>query len=168
MARKKLTPLGTYRAAVEKRDSKIAAAKAEFAATRNAAIESAGDVAEKIHRVETDDKLTPAERLKIPKGLPPWPRIVLGIYKAELEIARKRKKDNPITERGKPSTADEPSDIAYEKVGAVVGLSADRIKALCNEARQHLKEGQPAGFVVEISAAEFKRRILRKSKPKTA
>jgi hypothetical protein len=168
MARKKLTPLETHRAAVEKRDATIAAAQAEFVATRNAEIKSARDVAEKILLVETDDKLTPAERLRILKGLPAWPRIVLGIYNAELKLARKRKKDNPITERGEHSAADEPSDIAYEGVGGVVELGADRIKALCNEARQHLKEGQPAGFVVEISAAEFKRQILRKTKAKTA
>jgi hypothetical protein len=162
MARKKLTPLETYRAAVEKRDATIGAAQTEFAATRKAMIESARVAEEKIIRVETDDKLTPAERLEMLKGLQAWPRIVLGIYKAELEIARKRKKDNPATEPGESSAADEPSDMAYERVGAVVELGADRIKALCKEAREHLREGQPAEFVVEISVAEFKRRILRK------
>ena len=73
------------------------------------------------------------------------------MYEAELKAVS-------AADRGKPS------DVAYEKVGKVVGLGPDRIKALCNEARRHLKEGMPAGFVVNMTAAEFERRILRKNR----
>ena len=93
--RKKLTPLETYRAAVAKRDAAIAAAQAEFVATRNAEMEAARGVTEKIIRVETDDTLTPAERLEILKGLQAWPRMVLGVYQAELEIANGQRRNNP-------------------------------------------------------------------------
>ena len=163
--RRKLTPLQTYRAAAEKRDAAIAAAQAEFEATCNAHAEAWLDAIESIIEVQTDDRLTSAERLKKLKALPAWPRIVLGLYLAELKIAQAQKDNNPVAEPG------EPSDTAYNKVGAVVGLGADRIKQLCDVGRRQLKERQPAEYVVEISAAEFERRMLRKHravKAKTA
>jgi hypothetical protein len=148
----KRTPLQERHAALEKLHAAWQKALEEFESKRLDAIERPVNDRDKIIRAETDPKLSPKERLEIFKGLQGWPRIVLGLYEAEL----------------KNVTADDgdgkPSDIAYEKVGNVVGLGPDRIKALCNEARRHLKEGMPAGFVVNMTAAEFERRILRRNR----
>jgi hypothetical protein len=70
----------------------------------------------------------------------------LGIYEAErTRVARKARKDR----HGKPS------DIAYDAVGKVVGLSGERVKALCSEGRRHLQEGMPPR--PQVSVAAFKR-----------
>lgn len=150
--RKKLTPLAAYRAALTKRDAALSTAQAGFAAARDAAVEEALDEAEKTIEAH-DPKLSPKKRLEIFKSLKAWPRIVLGIYEAELEIAQaqKQKSNDPVAK----STAGEPSDIAYERVGEVVELGADRIKTLCRRGRRHLKEGQPPR--PRISAAQFLR-----------
>ena len=147
----KRTPLQEYRVALDKLHAAREKARREFEAGRLKAVERPKADRDKIIRAETDPSLSPEERLEIFKGLQGWPRIVLGLYEAELE-------NITAADRGKPS------DIAYEKVGNVVGLGPDRIKALCNEARRHLKEGMPAGFVVNLTAAEFERRILRRNR----
>jgi hypothetical protein len=149
----KRTPLREYRAALEKLNADQEKARREFEARRLKAVERSKADRDKIIRAETDPSLSPEERLEIFKGLQGWPRIVLGLYEAELEN---------ITNADRPG---KPSDIAYEKVGKVLGLlGPDRIKALCNEARRQLKEGMPAGFVVNMTAAEFERRILRRTR----
>jgi len=147
MARRKLTPREAHRAALEK----LGEALEQFESQRLDAIERSLDEREEIKRAETDPNLSPEERLEIFKSVQAWPRIVLGLYEAERKAV---------------SAADvgKPSDIAYEKIGKVVRLGPDRIKALCNEARRHLKEGMPAGFVVEMTAAEFERRIIRRNR----
>ena len=147
----KRTPLQERRVALEKRNAAWQKAQEEFESKKLDAIERVLNDRDKILRVETDPSLSPEQRLEIFKGLQGWPRIVLGLYEAEL-------KNVTADDRGKPS------DIAYEKVGKVVGLGPDRIKALCNEARRHLKEGMPARFVLKMTAAEFERRILRRRK----
>jgi hypothetical protein len=149
----KRTPLQEHRTALEKRRAAEEKARREFEARRLKAVERPKADRDKIIRAEADPSLSPEERLEIFKSLQGWPRIVLGLYEAELEKARSS------AHHGKPS------DIAYEKVGKVLGLlGPDRIKALCNEARRQLKEGMPAGFVVKMTAAEFERRILRRNR----
>jgi hypothetical protein len=150
----KRTPLQEYRTALEKRRAAEEKARREFEARRLKAVERPKADRDKIIRAETDPSLSSEERLEIFKGLQGWPRIVLGLYEAERE-------NITAADRGKPS------DIAYEKVGEVVSLGPDRIKALCNQARRHLKEGMPAGFVVKMTAAEFERQILRRDRKRT-
>jgi hypothetical protein len=150
----KRTPLQEYRAAREKRRAAHEKADEEFESKKLDALERALNDRDKIIQIETDPSLTPEQRLVAFKSLRGWPRIVLGLYKAEHEniTAADRR-------HGKPS------DIAYEKVARVLGLGAERIKALCNEARRQLKERMPEGLVVKTTAAEFERRILgRKNK----
>jgi hypothetical protein len=137
----KRTPLQEYRAALE-----------TFELAKLRAREKALSDYEKTFRVHTDPSLSPTERLQLFKSLQAWPRIVLGIYQAELTIAQKQKRDNPAGVHGKPS------DIAYEKIAKVVCLENDRIHALCKQGRRHLREGQPQK--PKISAARF-REILR-------
>ena len=148
----KRTHLQEYRAARAKLNAAQEKAQEEFDTWRLDQVERSCDEWDSIIQIESDPSLSSEQRLAGLKKLRGWPRIVLGLYQAELKN---------ITAADRPG---KPSDIAYEKVGEVVELSASRIKALCKEARQHLKEGQRAGFVVEISAAEFERRILRKTK----
>jgi hypothetical protein len=147
--RKKLTPLAAYRAALTKRDEALSTAQAGFAAARDAAVEEALDEAEKTIEAH-DSKLPPKKRLEIFKSLKAWPRIVLGIYEAELETAQAQKQKSIAK-----WAAGEPSDIAYERVGEAVELGTDRIKALCRQGRRHLKEGQPPR--PRISVAQFRR-----------
>src|SRR5215813_6240680 len=69
------------------------------------------------------------------RGFRRWPRIVLGLYEAELAIAQNDRKQNGVTRTGTPS------DIAYDEVGRAVGLGLDRVRDLCREGRRHLKHG---------------------------
>ena len=103
-------------------------------------------------RAETDLTLSPEQRLDIFKGLQAWPRIVLGLYEAELAIAQNDRKENGDTEH-----TDEPSDIAYDAVGEAIDLGPDRVRNLCREGRAHRQEGMPTK--PKISAAEFKKLI---------
>jgi hypothetical protein len=152
MTKRKRTPLQEYRTALEEVRAAQEKAEAEFANKELDAIDRTLDDRDKVIRAETDPNLSPEERLALFKSLQAWPRIVLGLYEAE---------QKNVTAAERPG---KPSDIAYEKVGKVVGLGPDRIKALCNEARRQLKEGMPAGFVVNITAGEFERRILRRNR----
>jgi hypothetical protein len=148
----KRTPLQEHRVALEKLRAAQKKSQEEFDAKGLNAVERVLADRDKIIQAETDPGLSPDERLALFKSLQAWPRIVLGLYEAELEN---------VTERDRPG---EPSDIAYEKVGNVVGLGPDRIKALCNQGPRHLKEGMPAAIKVRMTAAEFKRRILRRNR----
>ena len=131
----KRTPLQELRVALQ-----------TFGKAKEAAIGRARSDAEKVHRIETDGSFTPQQRLETLKSLQMWPRIVLGIYEAErARVARKERKDRH----------EEPSDIAYDAVGKVVGLSGERVKALCREGRRHLQEGMPPR--PQVSVAAFKR-----------
>jgi hypothetical protein len=100
-------------------------------------------------RALSDRDLSLDQRLDIFKKLQAWPRIVLGLYCAELVIAQKDRKDNGTPEYGR----EEPSEIALRKVGEAVGLGPDRIRALCTEGRCHLEQGMPQMGV--ITAAKF-------------
>ena len=146
----KRTPSQEYSAALAKRNAAQEKAQEKFDNWRLDQLEKSLDDRDSIIKIESDPSLSPEQRLELFKSLRGWPRIVLGLYKAERENISADDGDG------------KPSDIAYEKVGQVVGLGPDRIKALCNEARRHLKEGMPAGFVVNMTAAEFERRILRR------
>src|SRR5262249_51328801 len=148
----KRTPLQERHIALEKLNAARKKAQEKFESKKLDAIERALNDYEKIKQIETDPSLTPEERLVAFRGLRGWPRIVLGLYEAELEN---------VTAADSPGKS---SDIAYEKVGKVVRLGSDRIKALCNEARRQLKEGMPAGFVVNMTAAEFEGRLLRRNR----
>lgn len=108
---------------------------------------------EKTHQAVLDPSLSPDERLDLFMALQAWPRIVLGLYEAESAIARKQKKQNPTQEHG------EPSDTAYDVVGAALGLGPDRIRDLCREGRRHVGQGMPRKL--EIRAAEFVEKYLR-------
>src|SRR5262245_44669688 len=136
----KRTPLEKYRRAQHAFES----AKLDM-------LEAGVEEAEKTQRAENDPDYSPKERLDIFKSLQAWPRIVLGLYEAELAIAQNDRKQNGDTKHGKPS------DIAYEAVGKAVGLGPDRVRDLCREGRRHLKEGWPARL--KISAAQFKEYI---------
>src|SRR5262252_5438356 len=139
----KRTPLQEYRAALAKRDAAIEKARKDLETTTSIWVKRAEEERERIKRIESDPSLSPEQRIALLMSLRGWPRIVLGLYQAELIN---------ITAADGPGT---PSDIAYENVGKVVGLGPDRIKALCSEARRQLREGMPAGFVVNMTAAEF-------------
>jgi hypothetical protein len=116
------------------------------AKAKEAAIERVVSDADKVLWIETDGSLTPQQRLEILKSLQALPRIVLGVYEAErARVAQVARKDRHR----------EPSDIAYDAVGRVVGLSGERVKALCSEGRRHLKEGMPPK--PRVSVAAFKR-----------
>jgi hypothetical protein len=147
----KRTPLREYRAALEKRNAAQEKARDRFESKKLDAIERALDDREKIWRIETDPNLSPDERLALCKSLLGWARMVLGMYGAELEAVSA----DDVGRR---------SEIAYEKVGKVVGLGPDRIKALCNEGRRQLKEGMSAELAVRMTAAKFERRMLRRNR----
>ena len=138
----KRTPLQEYRAALEKRNAALQA----FGRAKEAAIERVVSDAEKVLRIEKDGSLTSRKRLEILKSLQAWPRIVLGVYEAK----RAR-----VAQEARKNRHGEPSDIAYNAVGKVIGLSGDRVKALCSEGRRHLKEGIPPK--PRVSVAAFKR-----------
>jgi hypothetical protein len=135
-----------------------------------AEIEKASAEAENTVRALSDPDLSPDQRLDIFKKLQAWPRIVLGLYRAELALAQKDRKDNGTPEYG----SEEPSEIALRIVGDAVGfLGPDRIHDLCREGRRHEREGMPqqgtvtvaqfeevlSGHVPESSAAVYKELI---------
>jgi hypothetical protein len=131
---------------------------------------------EKLHRVKLDLReqaladqektllivdphlsLSPNERLDLFMALQAWPRIVLGLYRAELAFAQKEreteKKENRVPKTG------QPSEIARAVVAEALGLGPDRIRDLCRNGDRHLKQGMPRK--PEIRAAEFVDRVLR-------
>jgi hypothetical protein len=120
----------------------------KFQAARLDAWEEVVTEAERTLRAETDPALSPNERLDIFMSLQAWPRIVLGLYRAELAIAQ-----------SDPAHKGEPSDIAYDVVGESLGLGPDRIRDLCREGRRHEDQGMPAK--PKISATEFVGKVLR-------
>jgi hypothetical protein len=136
---------------------KLEAIKQQTLAVGRAYIESDFVETEKMIRAISDPALSPKQRIKELKKLLVWPRIILGLYKAELAIAQKNKKEKGAAEHG------HPSDTALDIVGAAVGLKADRIKDLCKEGRHHV-EDQRLPPKPEITAAEFKR-ILGTGEP---
>jgi len=117
------------------------------------ALNKAGDEAEKTLKAETDPSLTLDQRLEIFKGLQAWPRIVLGLYNAELALAQEKRKNHGAPKYGR----EEPSETAFRVVGEAVRLGPDRIRDLCREGRRHLKERMPPK--PEIRAAEFIKRL---------
>jgi hypothetical protein len=147
--KRKPTPLQERRAMVEK----LIAAHEEFENKKLDAIEKYLNDTDKIKRAETDSSLSAKERLEIFKSHLAWPRIVLGIYEAELAIAQKERNEKGPPEYGRL----EPSEIAADAVGRVVGLKRDRIFKIVNEGRQHIADGQPQSNKVNITAAEFEK-----------
>jgi hypothetical protein len=152
----KRTPSQEYRAALAKRDATIEKAEEEFDTWRLDQVEKSLDECDIIKQIEFDPSLSSERRLALCKKLRGWPRIVLGIYEAELEVAEARKRHNSASEHGKPS------DIAYGRVGRAIGLGTERVKALCGEGRRQLRDGMSAGLKAKMTAAEFERRILRR------
>ncbi len=151
---KRKSPLQVINEALKKRDAAKEQAQKTLEAITWAWVEKAKADRDEIKRAKTDPNLSPEERLKIFKSVQAWPRIVLGLYEAEREIAENAGEDG------------EPSDTAYQKVGEIVELGDDRVKALCNEGRQHLREGMSANMKIKMTAAEFEERILRRKKSK--
>jgi hypothetical protein len=90
-------------------------------------------------KAEQDPDLSPRQRLDIFKRLQAWPRIVLGLYRAELEIAQTKKQQSGAQDFGD----EKPSDAAYRVIGEALGLGPDRIHDLCAEGRQQESEGWP-------------------------
>jgi hypothetical protein len=160
----KLTPVEEYKTLRER-----------VADQMKAAHKRVHDDAEKTARALSDPDLSFDERLEIFKSLQAWPRIVLGLYEAELAIAQKDRK-----EKGRPKYGgEEPSEIAPRVVGETIGLGPDRVRDLCRKGRTHLKQGMPpkAGqmtvamfrqmfstVVPEEEAAEFKKVFLGKER----
>lgn len=89
--KKKLTPLQEVRT----QDAELQAAWEKWNAGRREAREKSREDARETLRAFTDPDLSLDERLEILKGLPSWPRIVLGLYEAERAIAEQRKKETP-------------------------------------------------------------------------
>lgn len=115
-----------------------------------AAAENVHAEAEKTLRALSDPDLSPDDTLEIFKTLQAWPRIVLGLYRAELIIAKKDRKDKGAPEYGQEM----PSEIARNVVAEAVDLGPDRVRELCKEGLRHLKQGMPSR--VETTAAEFR------------
>jgi hypothetical protein len=149
------TPQEKYRATLAKRDAAHKAADEEFEAT--ALTEIFGDLEKLLQAHEAKPRLSREQWLEVYKSLKALPTIVLGIYETERAIAEKQKKENPDQE-----SSDEPSDIAYEEVGKVIGVGEDRVKALCHEAREQIKKGWPTNMKLGITAAEFDRMLRGK------
>jgi hypothetical protein len=162
----KRTPLQEYRAMVAKRDAAHNAADEEFESKRLDAIERSLNERDKIIQAETDPSLSREERQKIFRSLRAWPRIALGIYETELAIAKKERREKGPPEYGRL----EPSEIAADAVGNVVGLKRDRIFKLVSKGKRHIEEikradrRQPTGekitgekIKVNITAAEFEK-----------
>jgi hypothetical protein len=146
--KRKLTALQRLSAANAKRDAARIALDAADEEVLNVIF---GDYEKQIQVHEINPSLSPEKRLEILKSSKAWPRIVLGLYEEELAIAQKQKEENPDEELG------EPSDIAYDKVGKFIGVREDRVKALCNEGRQQIRDGLSEKLKVNISIAEFKK-----------
>jgi len=121
----------------------------EFHDARLKALEKATGEVEETHRAETDPALTPNQRLTIFKGLQAWPRIVLGLYRAERAAAKVERKRLGVPKYGRET----PAEIARMVVGEAIGLGPDRVRDLCKEGTRHLNEGFPPR--PEIRAAEF-------------
>ena len=125
----------------------------QAAAEVQAEMENVYAEAEKIASAQSNPDLSFDERLEIFKTLQAWPRIVLGLYRAELGIARKDRSGKGAPEYGR----EKPSEIARYAVGDAIGLGPDRVHELCKEGSRHLKQGMPPKE--EITAAKF-RQIL--------
>jgi hypothetical protein len=106
--------------------------------------------AEKTVQALSDPDLSFDERLQIFKTLQAWPRIVLGLYRAELAIVRKERSEKGAPEYGR----EKPSEIARYAVGDALGLGPDRVRELCKEGLRHLNQGMPPK--PEITVAQFK------------
>jgi hypothetical protein len=144
MKRRKQTPGERLTAARAKWEAARIAADKEYEATVDNIAFSDLEKTMRAHDINLN--LSPEERLEILKSLDAWPRIVLGVYEAERAIAENN-----------PDKAGEPSDIAYEIVGKYIGVGDDRVKALCNEGRQQIREGRSNKFKANISVAELKK-----------
>ena len=104
------------------------------------------DLEKTIDAHDTGLDLSPEERLEKLKSSYAWPRIVLGLYEAERANAE-----------ADPKKEGEPSDIAYEIVGNYIGVREDRVKALCNEGRQQIRDGYSKKSKATISVATLKK-----------
>jgi hypothetical protein len=100
-----------------------------------------------------DPNLSANQRLAIFKELQAWPRIVLGMYRAELARAQTDRKDHGIPAYG----SEEPSEIAYRVIGDAVGLGPDRIRDLCRQDRRHEEQGMPHEPTAAV--AQFKEEL---------
>src|SRR5262245_44936881 len=96
-------------------------------------------------RAQTDPCLPCDQRLELLKSLQAWPRIVLGLYQAEHEIAL-----------SKPHN-DYPSRIAAERVGKVIGLGEERVLQLRKQGRRHIAQGMKP--YPKLTAKDFKKRF---------
>jgi hypothetical protein len=134
----KRTPLESFQIAQKK-----------FVAAREAALAAARKDKENMRVAMAAPNLSLVERLKMFKKLQAWPRIVLGLYDAELAVAQKNRKASGLPEYGR----EEPSEIAYGVVGHALALSSERIRRLCKEGRRHLRDGMPPQL--EIRADTF-------------
>ena len=124
------------------------------AAKVQADMESVHADAEKTLRALSDPNLSFDKRLELFKSLQAWPRIVLGLYRAELAIASKDRKEKGAPEYGR----EKPSEIARYAVGEALGLGPDRVRDLCKEGHRHLKQGMPSRDET-ITAAMFKQML---------
>jgi hypothetical protein len=151
--RRNFTPLEALqalgRAEIENRQAEIAASVAE--------IERHFAECESLVRAKSDPTLSVDQRSEIFKGLQSWPRIVLGLYRAELALAQKQRYTERKEKRVPKIGREEPSEIARDAVAEALGLGPDRIRDLCREGDRHLKQGMPPQ--PEISVAEFKRQL---------
>jgi hypothetical protein len=117
--------------------------------------------AELMLKAEQDPDLSSAQRLAIYKRLQAWPRIVLSLYRAELEIAKAKKQESGPQDYGD----EKPSETARRVVGEALSLGPDRIHDLCAEGRQ--QEGEGWARRPMKSAAYFVAEKLRGPAPKT-
>jgi hypothetical protein len=117
-------------------------------AQKQAQIEEDFTDMENMLQAMSDPDLSLQMRIEIFKSLEAWPRIVLGLYNAELTIAQRNRR-----EKGDSEHNDEPSDIAYSVVAEALDLGPDRIRDLCRKGRRQINQGEPPQQ--EITAAEF-------------
>jgi hypothetical protein len=122
-------------------------------AAGKSAIEADMAESEELVRVMSDASLSRKARLARFKRLQSWPRIVLGLYDAELGIAQRNRKEKGRPEWGR----EEPSETAEHTVGDAVGLGADSIHKLCIKGRLHLNQGLPPK--PKILIAEFNQQL---------
>ena len=111
---------------------------------------------ESLVRAKSDPTLSVDQRLEIFKGLQ-RPRIVLGLYRAELALAQKQRYTERTEKRVPQTGREEPSEIARDSVAEALGLGPDRIRDLCREGDRHLKQGMPPQ--PEMTVTEFKRQL---------